>query len=816
MRQTRIRRQTLITICLAASFLLFVLFLIVFWKHLQEIHPREIPALVINEVCPANPGTALDEKTTTYEDYIELYNPTDSAVSLKDFYLSDDTKKPLAGPLPDVEIAAEGYYCVYAVGKDGSMPEGVPSVPFALTSGETVTLSTLAMSESGVTRPVTVDTVTLPSQQTADTVYARIEDGADTFSEMRPSPGSSNQEAGVVPEAPKFQTAEGFYEDQVDVVISTEKGLTIHYTLDGSEPTLDSPVYTRPLRLQDPSSQENVWSARRDIVAESDNYTPPVQAVDKIAVVRAAAFDEEGHASNAVTASYFLDFDEKTGYDHAIVVSLVTDPENLFGFENGIYVRGELYENGILNGDIYPEFPWTDLMDYLNYYQDGMDSERQAHLSIFSSKHNLLLEQDCGIRIRGNESRSFAQKSFTLFSRKRYGSDGFSPVLFDSGISYPDLILNNSYKLKKVFFFSLMEDRDAVEHYRLCQVFLNGEYWGMYFLMEKYSSEYVEGYYDVDADDVLMVKATQEVQEGDPSDISRFRELQEYLKQDLSDPLLYAGLLERMDMQSFIDWMCTNIYIANTDTKPLGGNVYTWQSTVPDNVAYNDGKWRWMLYDLDDSLAVSTQYEETPWEMDSFVEHAGYAPSGFLDDDPMPNLMANAQFREQFVLTFLDLANENFSPEQVNAHLDQLAETYTDQADLSWQRWNTVSQYETFPEQIEELRTFFEKRFDAIVPYLAEHFDLTGDLVTLTLSQEGDGTVTLNSISPDLSGQNWSGRYYTDYPVTLTAEAPEGYSFVGWEIEGGETVSGSASDAQIQVRLETDTEIRAVFEENND
>lgn len=182
-----------------------------------------------------NPGTAMDEKTTTYEDYIELYNPTDSAVSLKDFYLSDDTKKPLAGPLPDVEIAAGGYYCVYAVGKDGSMPESVPSVPFALTSGETVTLTTLAMSESGVTRPVTVDTVTLPSQQTADTVYARMEDGADTFSEMRPSPGSSNQEAGVVPEAPKFQTAEGFYEDQVDVVISTEKGLTIHYALDGSD-----------------------------------------------------------------------------------------------------------------------------------------------------------------------------------------------------------------------------------------------------------------------------------------------------------------------------------------------------------------------------------------------------------------------------------------------------------------------------------------------------------------------------------------------------------------------------------------------------
>lgn len=84
-------------------------------------------------------------------------------------------------------------------------------------------------------------------------------------------------------------------------------------------------------------------------------------------------------------------------------------------------------------------------------------------------------------------------------------------------------------------------------------------------------------------------------------------------------------------------------------------------------------------------------------------------------------------------------------------------------------------------------------------------------------NQEAEGTVTLNSISPNLSGQNWSGRYYTDYPVTLTAEAPEGYSFVGWEIEGGETgLQGSASDAQIQVRRRPDTEIRAVFEENND
>ena len=94
----------------------------------------------------------------------------------------------------------------------------------------------------------------------------------------------------------------------------------------------------------------------------------------------------------------------------------------------------------------------------------------------------------------------------------------------------------------------------------------------------------------------------------------------------MSDPELYKELLNQMDMQSFIDWMCTNIYIANTDTKPLGGNVFTWKSAVSGEGEFQDGKWRWMLYDLDDSLGVGIDSEAPSYLIDSFVEHPGYFP----------------------------------------------------------------------------------------------------------------------------------------------------------------------------------------------
>lgn len=478
---------------------------------------------------------------------------------------------------------------------------------------------------------------------------------------------------------------------------------------------------------------------------EDSGYLPPDSPVDKAVVLRAVAFDAAGNSSNITTATYFIDFDQKDGYENAAVLSLVTDPDNLFSSETGIYVRGALYDDAMEAGLIYNGLPWTYLTEYTNYSLEGAEAERPVYIQFFDASREETLAQDCGIQICGNESRHFPQKSFSLYARSRYGSSSFSPVFFDTGISYPNLILNSGRQLKKIFFFSLVEDRDtAIQQYTPCQVFLNGEYWGMYYLMEKYSSEYLAGHYDVAPDNTLLVKDTRYVENGSPQDIARYKELRTFLaEQNLADPDVYQELLTKMDMQSFIDWMCTNIYIANTDTKPLGGNVLTWQTLTPENDAEGDGRFRW---------------------------------------------------------------------EHVKALLENLEEQHA-WADTGWMRWNTAPQTGTFEEQTAELHTFFEHRAEYIIPMLAEHFGLQGPLVDITLSSVPDkqGSIKLNTISPDLSETDWNGQYYTDYPMTVRADSAKGYRFVRWEVDGGEIVSGDVNDPEIQVHLSGDVRITAHF-----
>lgn len=808
MKSSSIRRRNLrwVRFFTAGLFLVLIFFCV---RKYQEGHYTDpLRLLSLNEICTVSPGTSLENGEIIYEDYIELYNGSKETISLEGLYLSDDPAEPLKGALPEITMAPGSFLCIYAVPEDEEAPSESPSVPFGLKEQETLVLSRAVKTEGGELSVTSVDSVYIPEALTSGAVYARTEDGESVFSELRPSAGASNSEASLVLPAPVCLTKSGFYEGSVLAELQASEGLSVRYTLDGSIPDESSPLYTEPLLLTDPSSSEDRYASLTDITAEGSGYLPPDTPVDKAVVLRAASFDGEGNYSNAVTSTYFIDFDSKEGYQDSPILSLVTDPDNLFSDEEGIYVRGSLYDEAIEEGLIYNGLPWSYLTDYTNYHLDGPASERQAHLEFFQGSLPLL-SQECGIRIRGNESRSFAQKNFSLYARKRYDGETFEPVFFDTGISYPDLILNGSRTLKKAFFSSLVEDRSAaVQQYLPCQVFLNGEYWGMYYLMERYSPEYLEGHYGAPASNTALIKDTRDLQAGSEEDLADFKALRTYLsEQDLSDPEAYEELLTQMDMDSFIDWMCINIYIANTDTKPLGNNVYTWKSD-----SATSGKWRFMLYDLDDSLAVGTDLASTPaYAFDSFTGHAGYSPSGFLDDEPMPALMENEDFRRQFVLTFLDLANEAFRSDRVLPLLDELEAQYGAWADLSWERWNTAPQNATFEEQVEELRVFFENRFDFIVPLLAEHFELTGTLAKLSLSAEQGGEITLNSITPDLNGGSWSGYYYTDYAVTLTAKSEKGYAFAGWEIDGGVIEEGNAASESIRLRLDGNAAVRALF-----
>lgn len=124
------------------------------------------------------------------------------------------------------------------------------------------------------------------------------------------------------------------------------------------------------------------------------------------------------------------------------------------------------------------------------------------------------------------------------------------------------------------------------------------------------------------------------------------------------------------------------------------------------------------------------------------------------------SLKSSPEFRERFVLSFMDMLNNNFSPANVEKVLADYGYT------LDWQDG------------------FFRKRPAYAVTHLAEEFGLTGSLET----------VTVNTSLLDLSSGSWSGQYFTDYPITVTAAANDGYEFVGWKGDAdgaGKTVTVS-------------------------
>jgi len=260
------------------------------------------------------------------------------------------------------------------------------------------------------------------------------------------------------------------------------------------------------------------------------------------------------------------------------------------------------------------------------------------------------------------------------------------------------------------------------------------------------------------------------------------------MEKDLSVQENYDDLCEQMDMQSFIDYMCANAYLCNMDMSEKK-NYVIWRTIEDEDTEYGDMKWRWMIYDVD--CLVWTHPEvygvEHKFEIDSFSKVMEY--TGFALNEHRIFMMAkeNEDFCKQFVLTFMDMANTNFS-------LENVEKVFT--------KWNVT---------LDEYDGFFKERYKYIVPYMAEEFGLTGTLesVNLEVDDVEGGTILLNTAKPDLLDGSWTGKYYTDYPITVTAIPAEGYKFVGW--------SGSVSSDNDTIEVEVTTGgivLKAAFEKS--
>jgi hypothetical protein len=378
----------------------------------------------------------------------------------------------------------------------------------------------------------------------------------------------------------QFSQNGGIYEKPFELSLSVAEDsgnqeYIIRYTLNGTAPTAASPRYKAPITLNEKTySRSEIFKIQN----APDKYWYQPDNVEHIVVIRAAVFDKAGNRISEVeTNSYVI----KSLLGRKIklpVVSLCVDSTDLFDFQNGIFIPG---------ADFNPEAP----NQTGNYYRRGRSAERRAHFEYINNEE--VVAQACGLRTHGNIGRRYAQKGLSLYARNEYGKKNFKDVL-PSGKD-KRLVLRpfgNAWTSAGIqdYFCQQMAAGlhfDALE----CQpvtLFLNGEYWGIYYLEQKPDEKFIAKRHGFDPDSVRLVRDW--AGHNDHGIDSGFVAMMKWLKTaDLADPKQYAKISEWVDLESFTDYILFETFIGNRDWP--ANNMRCWSA--------NGSPWRFIFFDGD-------------------------------------------------------------------------------------------------------------------------------------------------------------------------------------------------------------------------
>lgn len=590
---------------------------------------------------------------------------------------------------------------------------------------------------------------------------------------------------------PTFSAESGYYDKPFMLEIKARLGGEIYYTLDGSEPNCSKNKYESPILIEDASKQPNIWSSANNL--SNNEYYIPKESVAKAVVVRAVEYYGDGMLSDINTAVYFVG----RGMDPYISIPdlvIVTEPDNLFGYENGIMVLGKTYDEWVatLESEELERLPYEpDYHVSANFRNKGEDWEREVNLQYYKDG-KLAWKQDVGIRNRGKAGSAGPTKCFNVYAREQY--DGSKRLLFSfNNGRIPDVVSlrNRSTILHDGLIISLLADRQIAPFgFQPVNFFINGEYWGLYNLTEKYNRQFFEDYYDVKKDSVIIHKhggfeAKTEEMEQCSSDEWDF--LYDFIAtHDLASTENYDVVCDMIDLDSFIDYYCTQIYIDSQDCTE-DYNVLQWKSAEIDmNHPYMDGKWRWALYDIDCSL------QEV--DKDNFNQEIREGRIAFGEHRLLKALLANEKFKQRFINTMMDLINKNFRDDITVQRLKELSDEIAISVELHSKRFlGNENSLREFYGDVATMEEFFRKRPKYVSKMFQDRFGL-GNPVTIQIYSEnaGKSCIQLNSIKVDNDAGIWHGDYFAEIPISMEVIEANDSTFLKWIItENGEVVENN-------------------------
>ena len=581
-----------------------------------------------------------------------------------------------------------------------------------------------------------------------------------------------------------------FYTDTVVVRIFTREPAEIYYTTDGSTPTRNSTKYA-------PNAGITL-------------YVSPFG--EKIYPLRAIAFYEDGSHSDEVVHSYFISSEINQRYENMMIFSISGEPEDL--------TQGP---SGILYG--------------MNYEQRGAASERPVYVEVLNRSGDLITGQYLGIRINGGYNRMNSQKSFKFFARKRYSPEEGTTYLNCFNLLDPDgsqIVRYDRFVLRASgndYRFGFCRDElnqmlakeagfDIYEPVFPAVAYINGQYYGYFWLHGSYCDEYFKDLLGAspakkaattdsfEEGEFIILAGTERHKEKDEDDDEKsalaeeFNESYEHFsKMDLTNNDNYNDLCKWLDVDGYLSYMAYNIYLCNKDWPNNNVRCFRYFAAPGETYedGYYDGRWHYVLHDIDytlglyDQLEVSYDYDTLAAVMSSSSER--YAPL-------FAALMKRADCKEYFIRKSLDYSAGALSFSSIVNKLNAISDSRENEMhyyydfltslkgeDVSWINENQL------PEHLQGIRDFAQKRPNFSANYLRKNLNLTGDKYNLIVNGAVGARLQVGSYTAK-EGTNVNAIYLTDFDVPISALYSDGFAFDYWEVNGTRVDTESLSITQ--------------------
>jgi len=702
---------------------------------LAFLHSSLLGQIVINEFSASNFDSHQDNYGE-YEDWIELYNTSNSDVDLNGWYLTDKPNNPTKWQFPSSFIvSANSVAIIYCSGLD-EINGGVAHSNFKITQTKFNEVFVLSDASGSVVDSISV----VPAQKSHS--RGRDVNGGSTWSLFTTATPNANNTGAMLEYAPmpSFSQTSGYYSGPFDLTLSsTDPNALIYYTTDGSRPDNSANLYTGPFNI----SSTSVIKA----VAYSTNGSVPPSFID-----------------------YHTFFINDT---HTIPILSVSGDSVAILIEDGLQTIGSWW--------------------------NGVPHEPQGTIEWFD-KNGVLLDKGTGeFNKHGNDSWAYDQRGFDYVMRDQFGynhalqdkvfdtksRDKFQRVIVKAAANdnYPFSFGSSGAHIRDAYIQHLSQLADLrldERSTKSCILYLNGQYWGVYEMREKVDDhDFTDYYYDQDKNNLQFLKTWGGtwIEYGGPQAQTDWDNLKNFITTNsMANQANYQTVKSQYNTGSIIDYFLLNSYVVCGDW--LNWNTAWWRGM---DTAGEKKKWRYTLWDMDNTFDHGTNYTGVPTMS---VNADPCDPSSLSDPGgqghvPIWNeLLNNSDFFDDYLNRWQDLANGYLSCDTMISILDSMIAVIDPEMPRQIAKWGGT--YTEWQSNVQDVRDFINARcsimnagFGPCYPALSGPHNITVQILGIGEVEMSDGNI-INQTNTGWTDQRYGG-------VNLPFEVKSG-TFQNWEV----------------------------------